>query len=99
MPVSKPLGAGAPSSGLPRRQILLGGIGLAVVTSLPKAAFGGDTPRIPLPLSSNSRRITSTITTKDGTQIFYKDYAGLPHGMATTHADVINADLLDFIKG
>jgi non-heme chloroperoxidase len=25
-------------------------------------------------------------------------YQGLPHGMATTHADVINADLLAFIK-
>jgi non-heme chloroperoxidase len=28
-----------------------------------------------------------------------KVYPGLPHGMATTHADVINADLLEFIKG
>ncbi len=28
-----------------------------------------------------------------------KTYRGFPHGMATTHADVINADLLAFIKG
>ncbi|WP_257214886.1 alpha/beta fold hydrolase [Sphingomonas sp. R-74633] len=28
-----------------------------------------------------------------------KTYKGYPHGMATTHADVINADLLTFIKG
>ena len=28
-----------------------------------------------------------------------KIYPGLPHGMATTHADVINADLLAFIRG
>jgi non-heme chloroperoxidase len=28
-----------------------------------------------------------------------KSYPGLPHGMPTTHADVINADLLAFIKG
>jgi len=28
-----------------------------------------------------------------------KVYKGYPHGMATTHADVINADLLAFIKG
>jgi non-heme chloroperoxidase len=28
-----------------------------------------------------------------------KTYKGYPHGMATTHADVINADLLAFIKG
>ncbi|HVI91736.1 MAG TPA: alpha/beta hydrolase [Dongiaceae bacterium] len=27
-----------------------------------------------------------------------KVYKGYPHGMATTHAEVINADLLDFIK-
>ncbi|PXA83924.1 alpha/beta hydrolase [Nostoc sp. 3335mG] len=28
-----------------------------------------------------------------------KVYEGYPHGMATTHADVINADLLAFIRG
>ncbi len=28
-----------------------------------------------------------------------KVYEGFPHGMATTHADVINADLLTFFKG
>ena len=27
-----------------------------------------------------------------------KTYPGFPHGMATTHADVINADLLNFIN-
>jgi non-heme chloroperoxidase len=27
-----------------------------------------------------------------------KVYAGLPHGMCTTHPDVINPDLLAFIK-
>ncbi len=28
-----------------------------------------------------------------------KTYPGYPHGMPTTHADVINADLLAFIAG
>jgi non-heme chloroperoxidase len=28
-----------------------------------------------------------------------KTYKGFPHGMPTTHADVINADILAFIKG
>ncbi|BDG74341.1 alpha/beta fold hydrolase [Roseomonas fluvialis] len=28
-----------------------------------------------------------------------KTYPGFPHGMATTHADVINADILAFIQG
>jgi non-heme chloroperoxidase len=27
-----------------------------------------------------------------------KVYEGFPHGMCTTHADVINADLLAFIR-
>ncbi len=27
-----------------------------------------------------------------------KSYDGFPHGMCTTHAEVINADLLAFIK-
>lgn len=27
-----------------------------------------------------------------------KIYPGYPHGMLTTHADVINADLLEFIR-
>jgi len=28
-----------------------------------------------------------------------KVYPGFPHGMCTTHAEVINPDLLAFIKG
>ena len=36
-----------------------------------------------------------TIKTKDGTEIYYKDF---PHGMPTTEADTINADLLTFLK-
>jgi non-heme chloroperoxidase len=33
---------------------------------------------------------------KNGT---LKTYTGLPHGMPTTHAEIINADLLAFLKG
>ena len=28
-----------------------------------------------------------------------KVYPGFPHGMATTHADVINKDILTFVRG
>jgi non-heme chloroperoxidase len=28
-----------------------------------------------------------------------KSYPGYPHGMPTTHADVINVDLLAFVEG
>ncbi len=33
---------------------------------------------------------------KNGT---LKTYAGFPHGMATTHADIVNRDILAFIRG
>jgi non-heme chloroperoxidase len=36
------------------------------------------------------------IPTKDGT---LKPHKGLPHGMRTTHPEIINADLLAFIRG
>ena len=43
---------------------------------------------IPAPLSAK--------LLKNGT---LKTYKGFPHGMPTTEADTINADLLAFIKG
>jgi len=45
------------------------------------------------PLASTSQQAVKLL--KNGT---LKTYPGLPHGMATTHADVINADILAFIK-
>ena len=50
----------------------------------------------------------STITTKDGTQIYYKDWGsgqpvvfshpGAPHGMCSTLEDQVNTELLAFFK-
>ena len=42
----------------------------------------------------------NTITTKDGTQIYYKDWGAgrAPHGLCSTHKDQVNADLLAFLK-
>jgi len=42
-----------------------------------------------LALAPSRRRLNATT----------KFYPNLPHGMPTTHADQINADLLGFIKG
>jgi non-heme chloroperoxidase len=51
---------------------------------------GDDDQIVPYPLSApRSARLL-----KQGT---LKTYAGLPHGMCTTHPDIINADLLAFI--
>ena len=39
----------------------------------------------------------TAITTSDGTRICYED-RGNPDGMCQNHRDVINADLLAFLK-
>jgi non-heme chloroperoxidase len=52
---------------------------------------GDDDQVVPI---ADSSLLTITLL-KYGT---LKVYAGYPHGMCTTHADVINADLLEFIQ-
>jgi len=42
--------------------------------------------------------ITALVSSKIVKDATLKVYPGLPHGMCSTHKDVINADLLDFIK-
>lgn len=59
---------------------------------LPVLVMHGDDDQI-VPIA-NSAMLSSKLL-KNGT---LKVYEGLPHGMATTHADVINADLLAFFK-
>lgn len=41
---------------------------------------------------------SGAITIKHLKQGTLKTHPGFPHGMPTTHADVINADLLEFIE-
>jgi non-heme chloroperoxidase len=52
----------------------------------------GDDDQI-VPIADSA--LLSSRSVKNGT---LKVYKGFPHGMATTHADVINADILNFIK-
>jgi non-heme chloroperoxidase len=52
---------------------------------------GDDDQIVPI---ADSALLTAKLV-KNGT---LKVYKGFPHGMATTHADVINADILNFIK-
>jgi non-heme chloroperoxidase len=59
---------------------------------LPVLVMHGDDDQI-VPIADSA--MLSSKLLKNGT---LKIYEGLPHGMATTHADVINADLLAFFK-
>ncbi len=61
--------------------------------SVPTLVMHGDDDQI-VPYA-DSAPLSSKLL-KNGT---LKTYPGFPHGMPTTHADVINADLLAFIKG
>ena len=60
--------------------------------SVPTLVMHGDDDQI-VPIDDASRLSVKLL--KNGT---LKVYPGFPHGMLTTHADVINADLLAFIK-
>ncbi|MEN4918399.1 alpha/beta hydrolase [Achromobacter spanius] len=61
--------------------------------TVPTLVMHGDDDQI-VPIDDASRLSVKLL--KNGT---LKVYAGFPHGMLTTHADVLNADLLAFIKG
>ncbi len=60
--------------------------------SVPTLVMHGDDDQI-VPIDDSAR--LSAPLLKNGT---LKVYEGFPHGMPTTHADVINADLLAFIQ-
>jgi non-heme chloroperoxidase len=59
---------------------------------VPVLVMHGEDDQICPFLTTGARSVTLL---KQGT---LKSYPGLPHGMPTTHADLINADLLTFIK-
>jgi non-heme chloroperoxidase len=61
--------------------------------SVPVLVLHGDDDQI-VPIGASAHESIKLL--KNGTLKVYKGY---PHGMLTTHADVLNADLLAFIKG
>ena len=60
---------------------------------VPMLVMHGDDDQI-VPIADSA--LLSAKLLKKGT---LKIYPGLPHGMCTTHPDLINRDLLAFIKG
>ncbi len=59
---------------------------------VPTLVMHGDDDQI-VPIADSA--LLSVKLLKQGT---LKVYEGFPHGMCTTHADIINADLLDFVR-
>jgi len=59
---------------------------------IPTLIMHGDDDQV-VPIGASAMRSSKLVR---GAKL--KVYPGLPHGMATTHADQINADLLEFIK-
>src|SRR5262249_16174471 len=59
---------------------------------LPTLIMHGDDDQI-VPIG-----FTALVTSKIVNGATLKVYPGLPHGMCSTHKDVLNADLLEFVK-
>ena len=63
------------------------------VIDVPTLVMHGDDDQI-VPIADSAPLSAKLL--KKGSLRIYEEF---PHGMCTTHADVINADLLAFIKG
>lgn len=66
---------------------------LGNVSPVPAFVMHGEADQI-VPLATSGPRAVELL--KNGT---LKTYPGFPHGIPTTHAETINADLLAFLGG
>jgi non-heme chloroperoxidase len=84
-----------------RRRFLTASASIALAASLPAVTMAATAQPANAMTSSNQstgKHAMSTITSKDGTQIYYKDW-GKGQPVVSTLKDRVNEDLLAFIKG
>ena len=80
-----------------RRDVLIGGAAMVAVTGLPIPVFAGQTKpaSAPAPQRKNQEEAhMNTVTTKDGTTMFYKDWGKGPT-VVFSHGWPLNADAWD----